>query len=139
MANSKYDGIKIGQIAQNYLIDALQNGNISTAEIEEFLDRNFSRQTFGLGYSLLSVERRIDDKGRARDYAKPITINGKKYFLCSQWREEPSRDKLITWLDDQGGATGSQTSGSATAKSNAKNRQQVPIVTSSSVQNAGTK
>jgi len=114
MASRKYDGMKIGQIAQTYLIEALQNGAYSTAEIEEFLDRSFSRQTFGLGYSLLSEERRIDDKGRARDYAKPITINGELYFLCSQWTEGPSREKLITWLDNQGGAAGKASTGTAT-------------------------
>jgi len=115
MVKSKYNGMKIGRIAQTYLVDALQNGSFSSTEIQNMLDKSYSRKTFGLGYSLLSEDRRIDNKGRPRDYAKPLTIGGKQYFLCSQWLDKPARNKLITWLDNHGGAA-EKTSGRTTVK-----------------------
>ena len=42
-------------------------------------------------------EQRKDHLGRDRYYATPITINGIKYFLSSQWSDR-NKEKLIRFI-----------------------------------------
>jgi len=92
---------KVGKIAQTYLRDALESGKVSKAEIAKLFDPVYSKQTFGINFPLLSKDRYYDilkdSKRQYRYYSSPISISGKKYYLCSQWFEK-SKAKLLTWL-----------------------------------------
>jgi len=87
---------KIGQLARTRLRAALENFNFTETEIEELKSKESTKQTFGLNLPLLVDGD--DDFEKVRYYADPVTINGKDYWLCSQWFES-SRQKLIDWLD----------------------------------------
>ena len=62
-------------------------------------EENYCKETFGLQYPLLVLDGNAFDKKRY--YAKPVTIDDEKYYLCSQWFETTSNDDkslLIKWL-----------------------------------------
>lgn len=96
---------KIGVIAQTDLKNLLESGRVPLSVIENLKDKRYSKNTFDLNFPLLREVRdmgkidelKMDHTGRSRYYAKPISVLGKKYLLCSQWYEY-SRSKLVGWI-----------------------------------------
>ncbi|TYS61976.1 hypothetical protein FZD47_17970 [Bacillus infantis] len=96
---------KIGVIAKTDLKNLLESGRVPLSVIENLKDKRYSKNTFDLNFPLLREvtdmgkidELKMDHTGRSRYYAKPISILGKKYLLCSQWYEY-SRSKLVGWI-----------------------------------------
>ncbi|MGD6893722.1 hypothetical protein [Bacillus infantis] len=96
---------KIGVIAQEDLKNLLESGRVPLSVIENLKDKRYSKNTFDLNFPLLREvtdmgkidELKMDDTGRSRYYAKPVSIWGKKYLLCSQWYEY-SRSRLVGWI-----------------------------------------
>ncbi|WP_336990037.1 hypothetical protein [Bacillus infantis] len=96
---------KIGVIAKTDLKRLLESGRVPLSVIEDLQDKRYSKNTFNLNFPLLREitdvgkidELKIDHTGRSRYYAKPISILGKEYLLCSQWYEY-SRSKLVGWI-----------------------------------------
>lgn len=67
-------------------------------------DLNYSRQTFHLNFPILVDEDA--EYSEVRYYSKPLIINGRRYYLCSQWFEVAAnndRPYLIKWLEEHGG------------------------------------
>jgi len=94
---------KIGKIAQTLLRKELENGKVSDDEIKSMQTREYSKTAFDLNYPLLVAEGSEFDS--VRYYSKPLVINGKQYYLCSQWFEVPAnndRPFLLAWLVKQG-------------------------------------
>mgnify|MGYP005829167341 CR=1 FL=1 len=97
---------KVGEIARTDLVRLLESGRVPQTVIENLKDKRFSKDTFDLNFPLLrevtdsgKIEvLKKDHTGRNRYYAKPITIHGKRYLLCSQWYD-PSKPKLIRWIE----------------------------------------
>lgn len=97
-----YKEMKIGQLAQRVLGEMLQKGYASDEEIEAMQTFEYSKQHFDLQYPLLKV---ADDTERPlRYYAKPITIKGIKYHMCSEWfeKEHANNDRpyLLRWIEN---------------------------------------
>ena len=97
------DGIKIGKYVQESLQDLIKKGKISDSEVERLLDPQYSKDKFNLSlmYPFLrrSKDGEINGKGvHAKYYSSPRTINGEKYYLCSQWYE-PQRKKFNNWMN----------------------------------------
>jgi hypothetical protein len=96
---------KVGVIAKNELKNLLESGRLSDLVIEKLKDKKYSKDTFDLNFPMIRKvtdtgtieELKKDHFGRNRYYAKPISICGKKYLLCSQWYE-PSKPKMIRWI-----------------------------------------
>ncbi|WP_421383372.1 hypothetical protein ACOJQI_02895 [Bacillus salacetis] len=96
---------KVGAIAKTDLKNLLESGRVPQSVIENLKNKRYSKDTFDLNFPLLKEitdmgkvdELKKDHTGRNRYYAKPITIQGKKYLLCSQWYD-PSKTKLIRWI-----------------------------------------
>ena len=83
--------IKIGKYVKKNLWPVLMN--LPESEVESLLKKEYSKKEFGMStYPILS-----QDCSR-RYYASPIQINGKTYYVCSQWREK-HYEKLRAWID----------------------------------------
>ena len=95
--------LKIGKIVQIFLRYALESGKLPATEIESMQTKEYSKRVFGIDFPLLvkdDVER-----NKVRYYSNPLTIDGQKYFLCSQWSEGASnndRPFLMKWLGEHG-------------------------------------
>lgn len=97
-----YQELKIGQIAQKVLRPMLCDGYASDEEIAAMQTVEYSKQEFDLQYPLL---RLADEKKRPiRYYANPLDINGKSYYMCSEWFEKKGanndRPYLIKWIEE---------------------------------------
>ncbi|MGM0789914.1 hypothetical protein ABXS71_02570 [Bacillus infantis] len=96
---------KIGVIAQTDMKKLLESGRVPLLVIENLKDKRYSKNTFDLNFPLLREvtdmgkidELKMDHTGRSRYYAKPVSVLGKKYLLCSQWYEY-SRSRLVGWI-----------------------------------------
>jgi len=97
--NSPYlEERKIGQIVRE-VFDVFSEKQILTKDvIEDLLDNDFSKSTFGLSISVMvdNEEKRFDAKGYSRYYASPYKLNGKDYYLCSQWLDK-HKEGFIKW------------------------------------------
>jgi hypothetical protein len=92
--------LKIGKIAQTIMREALESGKADDAEVSLMLTKDYSKNVFGIDFPLLvPVNEECDS---VRYYAKPLTIRGKQYRLCSQWFEVSAnndRPFLLVWLE----------------------------------------
>ena len=87
-----YSELKIGQIVQLFLADAINNFKLSNEEIKLLFDEGYCKRAFNIGYPLLS-------KTKARHYyASPYKINGKEYYICCEWFDR-SRDIVINYIE----------------------------------------
>ena len=97
--NDALSELKVGKIAQTLLRVALEHGKADDDEISLMLTKEYSKSEFGIDYPLLvSADEDCDS---VRYYAKPLTIRGKRYRLCSQWFEVSAnndRPFLLAWL-----------------------------------------
>ena len=96
---------KVGIIVQNDFKNLLESNILSEYIIEKLQEHEYCKNIFDLNFAvLLKVqngtnisEQRKDHLGRDRYYATPITINGIKYFLSSQWYDR-NKGKLIKFI-----------------------------------------
>jgi hypothetical protein len=96
---------KVGAIAQSILKKILESNQIPNSSIQLLQTEKYSKETFDLNYPLLKKvdwtsnidELKRDPNGYNRYYKTPITIDGEKYLLCSQWYEN-SKPHLIKWI-----------------------------------------
>jgi hypothetical protein len=101
VASDSYREFKIGKLAQLVLGKMLEEGNACLEEVQFMQTANYSKQFFGLNYPLLARVDSVYDP--VRYYAKPLTIYGVEYKLCSQWFETPAnndRPYLLKWIQD---------------------------------------
>ena len=101
VSNDTLSELKVGKIAQTFLRDALEDGNVSDNEVSLMQTKNYSKSVFGIDYPL--IVKLDDDYDSVRYYSKPLTVNGKQYRLCSQWFEvSANNDKpfLLAWLKE---------------------------------------
>lgn len=99
---------KVGLIAKGEVSKILESNKATMEEILWLQSDKYSKETFNLQYPLLKEinysrnvgEQKKDQYGRNRYYKDPITIYGKKYFLCSQWYEK-NRSYLIKWIESR--------------------------------------
>lgn len=91
--------LKVGKIAQTVLRELLESGCADEEEVRRMQTEVYSKQVFDLNYPLLIAEEK--PRERIRYYATPLTIRGKRYYLCSQWFEVPAnndRPYLLAWI-----------------------------------------
>lgn len=85
--------IRIGKYVKNTFWRILET--LPESEVSHLLSHEYSLKTFGMGtYPILSKER-----NPSRYYASPVQIGGKKYFVCSQWRDQ-HWEKLKKWVKE---------------------------------------
>lgn len=96
---------KVGIIVQNDFKNLLESNTLSEYIIEKLQEKEYCKNIFDINFAVLLkvqngtniAEQRKDHLGRDRYYASTITINGKKYFLSSQWYDR-NKQKLIKFL-----------------------------------------
>lgn len=104
--------MKIGTLVQTTFRELVKRKALSKEDVENLCKRDYSNWTFGLNFAMLKevdlengipidVQKR-DNKGYNRYYKELFDINGKKYFLCSQWYDGLHREKYLEWLGDFG-------------------------------------
>lgn len=92
---SSNPGVKVGEIAKNDLrIVLASSSKVTNKDISDLQDKSISKALFGINFPVLDVA----PADKKRYYAKPVTIKGKDYFLCSQWFEH-QRQALEAWID----------------------------------------
>ena len=67
---------------------------VTSKDITDLQDKAQSKVLFGINFPVLDVA----PAETKRYYKKPVTINGKEYFLCSQWYER-HRQALEDWIN----------------------------------------
>lgn len=94
-ASVAFQELKIGKLANTVLRNVLESAKVLPDEIEFMQTKEYSKQFFGLNFSLLAREDTPFDT--IRYYRQPLSIYGKTYYLCSQWFEA-SRPQVTRWL-----------------------------------------
>lgn len=97
-----FNEMKIGAIVRTELRKLLEDGMVSEEEIQLMQTKEYSKETFDIQYPLLMLSEGTNGMRPARYYSAPITVHGKKYFLCSEWFEVPQnndRPYLLKWLE----------------------------------------
>ena len=91
------NGMKIGQFVQHSFRTAFEQNLISTTEIIQLQNPDYSKRTFGSNFEILKKTSRgiTDENGRTRYYAREVFCGD--YHLSSQW-VEPQWDMLLGWL-----------------------------------------
>lgn len=106
--------LRVGQLANILLRGLLERGVASEYEIEEMQKvpsdnlasefnlpfGRYSNREFGLNFPLL-----IEENGPgfiiAKAWKNTVRINGKNYYLCAQWFQNPNnndRERLENWI-----------------------------------------
>ena len=94
---NEYSNMKIAEIVQSVVRSLLVEGRCSDEEIARLTQYDYCHQTFGTSFPVLSPNR-LQTKGVYRYYADPLKINGRTYYLSSQWYER-QRERLTRWID----------------------------------------
>jgi hypothetical protein len=93
--------IKIGKVAQTVLRKLLESKEWSGVMLENFQSKDWSRQVLHIQYPLLATDPQKIDRRHSRYYSDPLIVNGKQFYLCSQWYEtsanndRPYLDKFL--------------------------------------------
>jgi hypothetical protein len=100
--------IKIGQYAKEFFTKYFQD-NISDDCVQQFTDKTWCHDTFGIRYPILKqvdINLPIGEQVKynneyRRYYVNPVlNINEKNYIICSQWYPQ-FKPKLIAWIEEQ--------------------------------------
>lgn len=91
---------KVGKYVKQCM-RALEKHTFNKNEILLMQNKDWSNKTFGINYPLLcSDEKRIyDSGGRRRYYKETFIINGKRYYLTSQWFDY-NRKRFEKWYQN---------------------------------------
>lgn len=96
-----YKELKIGRLAQSVLGKMLEQGFADEDEVVFMQQPDYSKKVFDLQYPLLV--RADSEYDKLRYYAKPLTIRGEIYMMCSQWFETSAnndRPFLVSWISE---------------------------------------
>lgn len=98
------DSLKIGKLVNNLMTKILENNLISETEIQNLLQKDYSKFTFNVIFPIL---KKVDDKipfkenrminGNPRYYTKSIENNDTEYLLTNEWKEY-NRENFVNWL-----------------------------------------
>lgn len=97
--------LKIQDYVKKTIQEMFEKKIISQEEINNLLDKNYSRETFNLYFPMLCEDEKdtYDNNGNKRYYSSSEKFGG--YYLCSQWyegvkygdRRYQQREKFIKW------------------------------------------
>ena len=101
--------VKIGKAVRVFITKVAQKGILSSEEIEELTEIEYSKNNFNINFPVLKIfnpvlpvdEQKKDRRGYNRYYDLPIRIGVNEYFLCSQWVENLHRSSFEKWQRDK--------------------------------------
>lgn len=108
----KCSSYRVGELANIVLRKLLESGVATEREVIEFQNASgatqvnrlhiafgrYVKDNFGLSFPLLITTERFQYDTGNNYYVNPLHIDGKNYYLCSQWVEGPHREKLEAWI-----------------------------------------
>ena len=93
----KEGNMRIGEVVQSLVRPLLVDGRCTEEEITRLTQYEYCHQIFGTTFPVLSLNR-VQTNGVYRYYTVPLEINGRRYYLSSQWYER-QRERLIRWIN----------------------------------------
>lgn len=96
-----FQNVKIGYLAYELIKWLLENGKLSIQEITRLMTKEYTKATFTNIFYPVLAESKNANRGNStqlRYYKDPVVVNGKNYFITSQWFEE-SREDLLNWFN----------------------------------------
>ncbi len=89
---------KIGKLVIETMNYLASNNKLTEDDVLELSDKKASSKLgCWLPVIVANESETKDHKGRNRYYSDRLSINGKEYFLCKEWKED-SRSKYVSWL-----------------------------------------
>ncbi|MBS4178787.1 hypothetical protein [Lederbergia citrea] len=101
---TKIEGLnemRIGALVRSTVTKMLSNHEITKEEIELMQTAHYSRETFHIQYPLLRKASLSNGQKVLRYWAGAVEAYGEKYFICSEWYENPQnndRPYFMKWL-----------------------------------------
>ena len=92
---------KIGKFVKRRMLELIKNDLLTNEEIRNLQRPDYSKKELHLNYPLLRLALPTDPNNIPRYWAGKVTIRKKKYFICSEWYEQPTnndRPYFIRWL-----------------------------------------
>ena len=92
--------LKVGKLVKSKMEELIEKDLLSDNEINKLQRADYSRQTLHIQYPLLRKARASDPNKIPKYWAGTKTIRGNKYFICSEWYEQPSnndRPHFLNW------------------------------------------
>ena len=100
-AEPEVEKLKIGKFVKREMHKLIAEGLLSDNEVERLQRADYSKQTFDIQYPLLKKALPSDPNNILRYWAGKVLINGRYYFICSEWYEnERNNDRpyFMRWL-----------------------------------------
>lgn len=98
---TSFQNVKIGYLAYELIKWVLENDRLSFQEITNLMTKEYTRAKFKKVVYPVLAESKNANRGNSmqlRYYKDPVVVNGKNYFITSQWFEE-SREDLLIWFN----------------------------------------
>lgn len=91
--------IKVGELARRMIPKLIDEGKVSTHEIDKMLTLEYSKENFGLKYPVLAkTDAGYPTKRYYSENSILIQINSVSYVLCNDWYENKNRALLENWI-----------------------------------------
>jgi len=94
-----YREVKIGKLSEKVFEKLLTKELVSEDEINNLLDKEYSKKTFGIYYPVLALSR-DDNRGNSpqiRYKSQAYKYKDKEYYLTREWYEE-NKERLIKYV-----------------------------------------
>lgn len=109
LSEQSCDSKKVSDLVRERLVPHLVAGDLNQESIAKLEDKAFSKETFGLNFSLLkriptganASSEALDEHNNHRYYVHPIEIEGVRFLVCSQWYKQNGK-RLERWLSNKG-------------------------------------
>ncbi len=96
---STYENVKVGKMAFEMFKYILENGYITDEEVSSLKTKEYTKRLFNKTDYPILADNRNDNKGNGKQIryrAEPVTYDGKRIFVTTQWFEDNRRD-IIDW------------------------------------------
>ncbi|MCT2534770.1 hypothetical protein NC661_04475 [Aquibacillus koreensis] len=97
--------LKVGELVRNSMKKLAFSNQLPPDIVSTLCDERHSKEVFDINYAFLkklNASKNLTDQrlinGYARYWAKPITINGDKYFMCNDWYDR-NKTRFIKWVN----------------------------------------
>jgi hypothetical protein len=84
--------MKVGKFVKTKMHYLIENDLLNENDIQLLQQESYSRNTFHIQYPMLKKALPSDGNHIQRYWRGPVLIKGNRYFICSEWYEQPSNN-----------------------------------------------